>query len=125
MSILNIVLLSLIILISLATLVLLIYDDGVEGVIAFILQLILEFFLIPILSLIIQFVLNCYGCLVTGTPLSREFGGLIMYHPITVLLISGLVVSIFIFFLKLSDTTFYVNAKYEEEDEVEENEKNI
>lgn len=120
MSILNIVLLSLIILISLATLVLLIYDDGVEGVISFILQLILEFVFIPILSLIIQFVLNCYACLVTGTLLPVELGKLIMYYPITVLLISGLVVSIFIFFLKLSDITFYVNAKYEEEDEVKE-----
>ena len=123
MSILNIVLLSLIILISLATLVLSIYYDGVEGVFGFILKIFSEFIFTPLIAFFIQAILNFYDCLITGA--SRHSEELILYYPVTVLLITGLVLSIFTFSLKLSDVIDYVNVKYEEEDEVEEKEKNI
>lgn len=117
MSILNIVLLSLIILISLATLVLSIYYDGVEGVFKFILKIFSEFIFTPLIAFFIQAVLNVYDCLIIGA--SRHSEELILYYPVTVLLITGLVLSIFTFSLKLSDV---IDEEYEEEDEVEDNE---
>ncbi len=101
MNIFNIVLLSLIILISLATLVLSIYYDGfLDGVCYFILGFFIRLIFTPFLALLIQAVLNFYDYLITGNQLG---GKLIMYYPITVLLITGLVVSLIGFFVKMSD----------------------
>ena len=103
MSILHIVLLVLIILLNLCTLIFLIRFDRILGLLKFLGFILLELILTPFIWLLIQGVIHIYSAMCGFIPFGGTLDTIGFCFPMTVTLIAGFIVSLFVSVLVVCD----------------------